>query len=280
MPSAKKTTKKTAAPSTAAAPTTATPKTGSSKGLADPSIWDSHPMLFHALAALPPTITCLYVIPPEAFVGWLFAWNCLRMLLQSHGSAARAFGGHLLTVWASYRSVDSKGWDLTQHLAAALGTGLIMGVAYKNLMNAGLWLTSGFPERPVTSSAISAGGIKGVDESRPAVVVPLQHANGGKGAPANVHGRKVFTVKVALPLNKSLGKAPAGSFDGLGMVSDAAKSFQAFVDLEAEGAGTAALTRLIATKGAGGGIKGYFEAQRQGDDLRIYVDAILPAADW
>ena len=270
---------KKSAKKTATTPSTRIPPTTSTKGLADASIWDSHPAIFHALASLPPTATCLYVVPPDYFMGWLFAWNVLRMLLKSHGSAARAIGGHMLTVWASWRSVDSKGWDTTQHLAAAVGTGLIMGIAYKNLMNAGLWFTSGFPERPVTST-ISAGGIKSIDESRLAVVVPLQHANGGKGAPANVHGHKIFTVKVQLPLNKDLGKAAPGSFDGVGMISDAAKSFQAFIDLEAEGAGTAALTRLIATKGAAGGIKGFFEAQRQGEELRIYVDTILPEGDW
>ena len=41
-----------------------------------------------------------------------------------------------------------------------------------------------------------------------------------------------------------------------------------------------ASTTATATKGAGGGIKGFFQAQRQGEELRIYVDTILPETDW
>lgn len=278
MPSAKKGRSKSSA-ATAAPPTSAT-STQSKKPKAppEPTIWDSRPGLFHALTAIPPAITLLYVISPDSFIVWLIAWNILRSMLKAQGQAASTLGGHALTVYASYRSIDASGWDLTQHLAGAVGTGLLMGVAFKNLMSAGLWLTSGFPERPMSSSSSRA---EGVDESRPAIVVPLQQANGGKGAPPNVHGRKVFTVKIVLPLNDtSDGKAPPGAFDGLGMVSDQRRTFQSFVDLETEGAGTAAMTRLIATKGGGGGLKGYFEAQRDGDSLRIYVDMILPDAGW
>ena len=280
MPSAKKRSKPVGGPTQPSAGTAAAG--GGSKKTKpppEPTIWDSRPGLFHALTAIPPAATLLYVITPDAFMVWLVVWNVLRTMLKSHGHAARTLGGHALTIYASYRSLDAKGWDETQHLAASVGTGLLMGVAFKNLMSAGLWLTSGFPERPMSSS--SSGVVDGVDETRPAIVVPLQQANAGKGAPANVYGQKMFVVKVQLPLNKETdGKAPPGSFDGLGMVSDQRRTFQSFVDLETESASMAALTRLIATKGGEGGLRGYFEAHRQGDELRVYVDSILPEAGW
>ena len=42
----------------------------------------------------------------------------------------------------------------------------------------------------------------------------------------------------------------------------------------------AMLVRLIATKGESGGLVGYFQAHRDGENLRILVDRILPDPSW
>ena len=270
MGSAKKTARR------ATGTTTKTPSAASSS--APPrelDHWDRHPGQFHALTAIPPSALLLVsVATPFGFVFWLLAWNCVRTLLRSSGAGARQLGGHILTFYAAHRclAVRLQDWglelELTLQILATIVAGLIMGVAFKNCMQALLYVLSGFPDRP-TSGSSSMDGV-------PAVVVPLQQAP--RGLPPNVHGTKTFTVKVQLPLNGTSGKS--GSFDGLAMVSDEKKSLQSFFDVESDAPGNAILVRLIATKGERGGLVGYFQAHRDGENLRILVDRILPDPSW
>ena len=99
------------------------------------------------------------------------------------------------------------------------------------------------------------------------------------GTPANVHGRAIFPVKISLPIAS---KRTAHA-DALGMVYDEQRSFQAFIDLEADDVpNLATLTRLIAIDGSAGGVSAYFDARRNGDDLLVYVDRVLapPSKRW
>ena len=247
----------------------------------EPTFLDRKPGLFHAITALPPAMLLLYFVPPGTCLIWLLAWNVMRTLLKPSGTAARQLGGHAIALYASHRSLGSDFSDdleSSSYLLSVCGVGLLMGISFRNGMNALLWLVSGLPERPVSS------GSGEFPDDRPTVVVSLEQAQatgggskGATGAPPNMHGSKLFTVMVQLPLNKPGGSGTAGSFDGLGMVVDEKHSFQSFVDLESDTTGDAraALVRLIATKGCAGGLKGFFQARREGDDLRIFVDRIL-----
>ena len=95
------------------------------------------------------------------------------------------------------------------------------------------------------------------------------------GAPHNVHGDGDFLVKVQLPIVHN--SATTSKVYAQGMVYDERRSFQAFVDLESEAeVHTPTLARLIATEGGSGGVKAYFNARREGDVLRIFVDRVMP----
>ena len=103
-------------------------------------------------------------------------------------------------------------------------------------------------------------------------------------APSNVHGKSIFPIKVSLPLASSkIDKSAEGAGRALGMVYDAERSFQAFLDLEADDVpNMAVLTRLVATEGEAGGVTAYMDARREGDDLLIFVDKVIapPKQKW
>ena len=91
-------------------------------------------------------------------------------------------------------------------------------------------------------------------------------------------------IKVSLPLASSkIDKSAEGAGRALGMVYDAERSFQAFLDLEADDVpNMAVLTRLVATEGEAGGVTAYMDARREGDDLLIFVDKVIapPKQKW
>ena len=111
-------------------------------------------------------------------------------------------------------------------------------------------------------------------------------------APRNVHGGSEFPVKVQPPLGDGAG--PCGFCSRKGattiglptwgcMVYDERRSFESFLPLDCP-----AITPLLELvrdrgwrRGAGQpGIKGYFIAKREGDNLRIFVDRLLPQPHW
>jgi hypothetical protein len=263
------------------------PKSSSKAEQREPSFWDSHQQAFMLVTTVPPVALICAFLPVGCVSTYFVAWTLFNFLpLKKH---ARSLGGHMLTVYGSWRNIDTTSLEPGSllHYLAPLALGAVMGVAYRNLLRALRWSVSKYPE--ATIEALPAAP----DPRRPFVRVPLRpqgedsagatvaSMSPGTGihladAPANVHGDKEFTVKVQLPFGMGGAAQPDGQ-NPMGMVYDEKRSFQAFVSLEAEDAGaTAALVRLIATEGGSGGMKGYFAACRDGDDVLLFVDRILP----
>ena len=268
---------------------------------ASPSAWDANPRAFYFLTAGPPMALLLFGMPYRAATIWFIAWTFYQYLplpKQVHALGARA-----LTVYASYQSLDERlvphdAEDATgivsMRLFAACGFGLVMGVAYRNALKFLAWLVSDLPERPTGGGdgASSSSSSATADDPRPSVCVSLSSGDGETasmsrsqeggasrihltGAPPNVHGDGDFLVKVQLPIVHN--SATTSKVYAQGMVYDERRSFQAFVDLESEAeVHTPTLARLIATEGGSGGVKAYFNARREGDVLRIFVDRVMP----
>lgn len=233
-----------------------------------------NPRTFYTLTTAPPWAICAYFLPPFRMLAWMGVWCACQALVANR--KARSGVGHAITVYVAWTLLDRDTFTGDTIWPAAIGVGLVVGVAYRNALKSLTWLASDFPLRPEEQAS----------DGRPAVTVPLQMskqggANGGihlSGAPPNVHGNKVFTVKVQLP--HGMGQQ-AASENVHGMVYDEKRSFQAFLNLESATHGaTAEMVRLIATKGSGGGLKGYFSATRDEQDLRIYVDRLLKPPQW
>lgn len=100
-----------------------------------------------------------------------------------------------------------------------------------------------------------------------------QLVKGGAGAPVNVHGDAAFLVKVQRPLGASAGM-PAFAGGMPMMVYDQRRSFT----LQVAPAAAPALDACVRDRGFLGGAKAYLEAQREGDSLRIFVDAAVTDA--
>ena len=242
-----------------------------------------HPRTFHLLTAGPPTVLLCFLLPASKVSTWFALWALWQYFPLPR--ELHVLGGRAITVYGAWRNlhesiVPRSDTVFSNRFLAACVIGLVMGVAYRNLIQALNWYFSDKPARP-----------KGPDElsGRPAVRVSLRpdeklagksvasmSRQGGAqlkkihltDAPPNVHGEREFMVKVQLPMTNGAG-------DGLGMVYDEQRSFQSFVDLESPDRHMATLTRLIATEGGSGGVKGYFMARRQGDELFIFVDKVL-----
>ena len=100
-----------------------------------------------------------------------------------------------------------------------------------------------------------------------------QRVTGGTGAPVNVHGDAVFLVKVQRPLGGSPGM-PAFVGGAPLMLYDQRRSFT----LQVSPAAAPALDACVRDRGLLGGAKAYLEAKREGDRLRVFVDAPVVAA--
>ena len=114
--------------------------------------------------------------------------------------------------------------------------------------------------------------------------------------PTNVHGRRVFVVKVQPPCSR---RYESGMLAGAGpfgfashaellehnehavwaaMVYDEARSFTSYLKLDTMG--IEPLLRHVSTHGQKGGTKGFFRAVREGTSLRIFTDRILDDQGW
>ena len=246
-----------------------------------------HPGTFHVLTAGPPAVLLCFLLPASKVSTWFALWGLWQYVPLPRG--LHVLGGRALTVYGAWRNLNESlvprsDTVFSNRFLASAVVGLLMGVAYRNLIHALNWYFSDEPACPKGPERDHAG--------RPAVRVSLRpdeklaagksvasmsRPSGGAqmrkihltDAPPNVHGEREFAVKVQLPM------AASGVGDGLGMVYDERRSFQSFVDLESPDLHMATLTRLIATEGNAGGVKGYFMARREGDQLYIFVDKIL-----
>ena len=252
--------------------------------------WSMHPHTFHALVAGPPVALLSVVMPPRQITTWFAIWALFQYTPLNHswsvaGSRALTIYGAWLHLRESLFPHAEDGSVLGVRLAAACGVGLLMGVAYRNVMQALDWLVSDFPERPTSDDGECSEpprALSTLASERAAVRISLrQGTSAGKlnlddAAPVpNTHGAAEFIVKVQLPM------AAKGGDAGMGMVYDERRTFQAFVDLESDSEPhVATLTRMIATKGAAGGLKGFFNAKRDGDDLLVFVDRVLRPCTW
>ena len=229
-----------------------------------------HPAAFFLLTAGPPLAVLSSCLDVKAIMTWLPAWTILGAVLPN-GGISKA-GGHALAFYASYSELDPAlfGDDdggSVRHMTAAVGIGLVMGVAYRNLIGALRWVISTVGETARPERVIASGWA-------PSVVIPLPTGS----ANAN-HQPGEFTVKVLLP---------TATFTD-GMVYNERRTLQCFLNMQApDQPQLATLVRQIATKGEGGGTKAYFTARREavgpaggaasvnGEQLRIFVDRVLP----
>lgn len=234
----------------------------------EPSAWDSRPLTYHLLiAGLPLTAVCAFL--EVAFVAtWFPIWIiCRHLPLVIHRKLAwlpeamPVLSGHALTVHACYRGLgpafQTRAGAL--HLVSAVAMGLILGVGYKNLFAAVSWFSA---------SSRLRGGL-GSASGRESLVVSLLGEQGG-AAPANPHGAREFGVKVTLTMQRGA--------KGAAEVHDQRRTFDAVLPQQADGMAT--LARLVALRGEGGGLHGFFSARREGSDLRIFVDRLQPPPAW
>jgi hypothetical protein len=95
----------------------------------------------------------------------------------------------------------------------------------------------------------------------------------------NVHGDREFVVKVQVPTGRGSG-AGAQFVDEMGlpmrcMLYDRRKTFgDQFFDCDSAARSRAA--EMVRAGGVAGGLKGYFMARRQGANVRVYTDRLLP----
>lgn len=253
--------------------------------------WDSHPRAFYLLTCGPPLTITAATTSVRSTTTWFAVWGLYQYVPLP--KSLHTIGGRVLTMFAAWSNLDDDLFPRGENamgvrLLVACVIGLVMTVAYRNTIRMLDWLVSDLPQRPTgTGEAAPPSGTLG----RPSVrvsLLPSEQAKLGRVAksgrpqgegdalldappPPNAHGEADFAVKVTLPMG-------FGSVShGMGMVYDERRTFQAFVDLEAEAEeAMPTLTRLIATQGAGGGTKAYFAARRDGDHLRIFVDRVLP----
>jgi len=210
-----------------------------------------------------------YVLAPELVLTYLGPWILVKVLLPA---GAASLAGHAVTIYACHANLASSAWvgdeSSYSRLAVAIVVGMAMGVAYRNVFRALRWFVSGIGETDGALEKISGGGGTARTPASlplpraPSFLVPLPGATSFAAAE--------LTVKVLLPTAKF----------AKGMVYNEKRTLQAFVDLEQDAPGVATIVRLIATEGGDGGVKGYFRARREGEQLRIYVDRILPEPGW
>jgi hypothetical protein len=106
-------------------------------------------------------------------------------------------------------------------------------------------------------------------------------------APKNVHGNREFMVKVQPPNGGLMSNGPFGFASKelanaagqpwVALIYDEHRSFMSHLPMDTPGID--ALLRLVRLEGWKG-IKGYFQAQREGDNLRIFADRIMPQPAW
>lgn len=100
--------------------------------------------------------------------------------------------------------------------------------------------------------------------------------------PKNIYGDDEFMVKIQVPVQEHKGLASDGSDGGMVpglpsrcMIYDRRKTFgDQYFDCDT--AAKRKAFQLVRNHGIGGGLKAYFSARRQGANIRVYVDRVLP----
>jgi hypothetical protein len=93
-------------------------------------------------------------------------------------------------------------------------------------------------------------------------------------APRNIHGDREFIVKVQVPTTRP---TTPTYMDGC-CVYDEGRSLNVHVPLTESGMDK--IVAMIRSYGQAGGMKGYFFARRDGTNIRIFSDSILPGQPW
>ena len=219
------------------------------------------------MVALPPLALLLALLKPSTVLGWLFPWVLVQMLLPPR---AASLSGHALSAYVAYVTLDDELAGVAgshSRLAAALTTGLIMGITYRNCFRALRWLVSGIDRDDmlpnIPSHAQQRRGALSLPPPRaPSALIPLPESTSSSAVE--------MVVRVSLPTVKT----------GRGLVCNERRTVEAYVDFS-DAPGIATLAHLIASEGGDGGVKAYFKARREVGQLRIFVDRVLPQpAQW
>lgn len=214
-------------------------------------------------------------------------WVCLHFApLPARANSVIANVITTAGAWLGARQWIEQGLPHNDHwrLCYAMAVGILMGSAYRALWR--VCATTSASPRDGDGGLDSGRAGHSTDHLRPSITVPLDGAadRGGRvasTAPPNAHGNRVFAVKVCLPILGANKRTHRSGLDGLGMIYDQDRTFQCFVNLESDAQPEmAGLVRQIARDGAAGGTKGYFEARRSGDVLRVFVDRMLEPPRW
>jgi hypothetical protein len=206
--------------------------------------WDNHPYAFHFMACGPPILLLCNLVPPRPALYWFAAWLfCQIIPPRVVPERMRSLLSHALTVYAAFEMLDAARFgepdgEMTHfyHLLAALGVGMVMGVAYRNLLRAGTFVL--FPKSAPPIGAVPARAAQSARPAAPrapSVLITLAEPP----ASSSMQSSREFVVKVLLP---------TAQFKD-GMVYNEARSIQSFVDLESTQENMPTLVRMIALGG-------------------------------
>ena len=139
------------------------------------------------LAAGPPSALVCYFMSPRAFTTWFAIWGLWNYVPLKR--EILLYGGRALTTYAAWRSLDETMFPRAQEgessiasyrMLGAIGVGLMMGVAYRNLIHALDWLVSDMPKRPTSPTRPQGGWVD--TSGRPSVRISLRPGGDGNGA--------------------------------------------------------------------------------------------------
>ena len=82
---------------------------------AEPSFFDANPRLFFLFTAVPPASLLCSLLSVRSASKWFAAWWLYQYVPVSR--RAHALGGHALTVYASYASLDDQLFPADGHAA-------------------------------------------------------------------------------------------------------------------------------------------------------------------